>query len=258
MELSQDRQDFLRQIRKAKAVDKVDAIVALAEGKAVLDAGFLNHTLEGYGKSPLHEELAKVSKKLIGIDLNYKESTNLPNCFRGDLTYPLWYGSKKSVERESFDLIIAADLIEHLDSIRFFLCNCIYLLKVKGKLILTTPTPFYMDNFVYAWLMSDELVNPDHVCWIDPFNMRELLRRYGFEIKELYWIKSRWNLAAFVAQRKGRWYNHRTSDWEGEKARIEKALLPFTMAFWMGLRKVLTLFSPLNRWAGYMVVCERR
>ena len=251
MALHESRQEFLAKIGHAEVVDKTEAIAALAKDKIVLDAGFLNHTMGGYRRSGLHERLAEVSTKVIGIDTRYKKSSNLKDCFFGDMTIRLIFNYY-------FDLVVAADLIEHLNNFEGFFNNCSTLLKGDGKLILTTPTPFYVDSWVYSWLKSDELVNPDHTCWIDPFNMRELLDRHNFEIEKFYWLNNRWNLAAFITQRKERWYNHEIANWEGKQVRIEKMVLPFSMAVWIGLRKLFTLFSPLNRWPGYMVVCKRK
>jgi SAM-dependent methyltransferase len=49
---------------------------------------------------------------------------------------------------ESFDSIIAGELIEHLENPYAFLRGCKKVLKPSGLLILSTPTPFYWKTII--------------------------------------------------------------------------------------------------------------
>lgn len=99
------------------------------KGKAVLDVGCAHgYTTEllaslGYdacgcdiSRLYLHNYAKKVSKNLILCDAQW-----LPFC------------------RESFDVILAFELLEHLQNQAFFIKRCFECLKFKGVLVLQTP-----------------------------------------------------------------------------------------------------------------------
>ena len=251
----EERREFLRRIRKAKAVHKEDFISTLVKDKKVLDVGFLNHSVEGYERSPLHGRLEEAAFEVYGIDLNYTSKMKLANCFGGDITSDRLFLSALDYY---FDFVVASELIEHLEYFSAFFSNCESLLKKEGRLVITTPNPFYIDNWLYSWLKADELVNPDHVCWIDPFNMKELLDGNNFVMEQFYWLKGGWDLVAFLTQRRGRWYDHRTAQWTGSKSLLEKLFTALMMWVWAVARHLLSMLSPLNRCSGYMVVVQKK
>jgi 2-polyprenyl-3-methyl-5-hydroxy-6-metoxy-1,4-benzoquinol methylase len=48
----------------------------------------------------------------------------------------------------SFDVIVAGEILEHIPGIAVYpsLCEALRLLRLKGKLMLTTPNPHYLKN----------------------------------------------------------------------------------------------------------------
>ncbi len=108
---------------------------------------------------------------------------------------------------------MAGDLIEHLTSFEGFFDNVNRLLKDDGILILTTPNPFFRDEFFYTVFKNEVIVNPEHTCWIDPACLEHLAARFSLEIMEWYWLSTSWKLRHLITQNarnrydilKGRW-----------------------------------------------------
>jgi 2-polyprenyl-3-methyl-5-hydroxy-6-metoxy-1,4-benzoquinol methylase len=91
---------------------------------------------------------------------------------------------------EKFDVVLAGELIEHLDNVHGFLESVHRHLGPDGRLVLTTPNAFYFMNFVYR-IAGHPRVNREHTCWYCPDTMRQVLERNQFAITELRFIGHR-------------------------------------------------------------------
>ena len=87
-----------------------------------------------------------------------------------------------------FDTIIAGEIIEHLDNPGQFLCNMHRHLKPGGRLVVSTPNPFYAKQRGKIWRRRLPQVHEEHTCWFDPITLNHLLNRSGFRTLESYWI----------------------------------------------------------------------
>ena len=160
-------------------------ILELVEGKDVLDCGCIGDVAETPEEVRLasHEHIAKKAKYCLGIDI-WKEEVEK----RHALGYNVVYGD---VERMSlgrqFDVVVAADLIEHLSNPGLFLERAREHLRDDGLLCLVTPNAHSLNTSVKAVLGVHVAVNPEHTCWYDPATLRQLLVRYGFRPREEYW-----------------------------------------------------------------------
>lgn len=91
-----------------------------------------------------------------------------------------------AVDRE-FDIIIAADLIEHLANPGRFLERARSHLRPYGRLCIVTPNAHSLNNVFKSLLGLRIASNPEHTCWYDRTTLRQLLARYGFRPVEEYW-----------------------------------------------------------------------
>jgi len=248
-----------------KVVDKIEFIIQLCKGKRVIDLGFLNHSATSLAVSSLHKELYSSAAEVVGVDIEAEEIEKVRNgllkgykthLFAFDVTKDL-PASLLSEYNKPFDVVLACDLIEHLDNPAGLFANCHKLLKEDGILILTTANPFYIDLWLYIWLKNSVNVNPQHVSWICPETMREMVGRNGFYIDSSYWLKGSWNLGRFILQRKGCYYSHRQARWVGSSF-TDKAIGFGLGLFWRPSRWLLTILSPINRHSDYMVICHKR
>ena len=136
----------------------------LARGKRVLDAG----CGAGYGA----EELAQAGDSVVGIDCaaeaiefaraNYR----LPN-----LRFEQGSCTQLPYPDGSFDLVVAFEVIEHLENWRDFLGEARRVLAASGQFIVSTPNKLY-----YTESRGREGLNPFHVHEFDFAEFREELK----------------------------------------------------------------------------------
>jgi ubiquinone/menaquinone biosynthesis C-methylase UbiE len=102
--------------------------------KTVLDIGC------GFGW--LEYRLKKKIKKIIGIDINKKDITQAKKEIKSNMvTFLVGSGLKLPVRPNSIDVVVASEVIEHLqkNSETLFFKEINRVLKIRGKLFITTP-----------------------------------------------------------------------------------------------------------------------
>lgn len=153
-----------------------------ARGRAVLDLGCVDHNPEGYkSKYWLHKALRAVAARLTGLDLYASGVT-----FLRERGFNVVEGSDENIELDdTFEVIVAGDLIEHLANPGAFLDSARRRLTPSGVLLISTPNPWYWRYIVKSVFSFDVRPNPEHVSWYCGATLRTLLARYGFEILEL-------------------------------------------------------------------------
>lgn len=157
--------------------------------KKVLDVGCVEHELERIHKKKywVHDFIREHAKEVIGIDILKKECDVLRG--RG---YDIVCQNAESFHflPIKFDVIFAGELIEHLSNPGLFLERCLLHLKKDGLLIMTTPSA-YSTKVVFSCVRlktSDPDVNSEHTCWYSPTTIKELLRRYNFEVTKVIFV----------------------------------------------------------------------
>lgn len=203
--------DIVKQILSSPVVNKTEFIINACENKKVLDLGCLRHYAK-FADSPdwLHGQIRSVAKELIGIDYCKSEVTELNqrgyNILYGDVTKPIDL-------TDEFEVIVAGDLIEHLSNFEGFFENCKRLLTSGGSLLVTTPNPFYVGEFHFVSFKRSYLMNPEHTCWIDPFALNQLVSRFGFKIRELYFLNDSWKLGNLISETQQNSYDILEGKW---------------------------------------------
>ncbi len=142
-----------------------DFILSNLKGK-VLDIGYYACTL--------HEKIKKEvpRENLYGMDIYGKENK---------------YYKKSSAEKKfpypsnSFDTIIAGELIEHLHKPEIFVQESARTLKKGGYLLLTTPNRNSLINLLFHNYHA-----PLHFSLLTPSEIKHLLKKNNFKIKKFY------------------------------------------------------------------------
>ena len=169
-------------------------LARLVEGKTVLDVGCADHSalMETAG-SWLHKHLARSARSILGLDILESEVGELRR--RG---YDVVSGDATTICLDRrFDFVVAGEIIEHVDAPGAFVANMARHLNQDGRLVLTTPNPFFALHFLESIFTSpDKRWNPEHVGWYCPFTLGNLLRRNGLEVEACYY---------FTRSRKLRW-----------------------------------------------------
>lgn len=170
---------------------RVEFLKQICTGKKVLHLGCTNYP---YTKNSiannmlLHFELAKVAKELYGFDGDQSgidilqeagaEKLFLVNLERLELI-PL---------EETFDIIIAGEIIEHLSNPGLFLNGIKRFMDRESKLIITTINAYCIYRFLIYALRGkggeNEPVHPDHVAYYSYKTLSLILNREDLQVEE--------------------------------------------------------------------------
>lgn len=171
-------------------VNKEDKICELCVGKTVLDLGCIDHCYDramSLGQNWLHKRIKLVARKVVGIDILSEDIKRLNqqgyNIIDADV--------EKLNLSKKFDVIVAGDLIEHLSNIGLFLQRVKIHMNKNSVVIISTPNPFSIEQFLSILFDNRVAVNPEHTVWLDPKVMFETTRRAGLKVVDFYWIRTR-------------------------------------------------------------------
>ena len=169
-------------------VDRDTWILSRAAGLRVLHAGATDSMFteqRASGEGLLHQKLRGAGCDLVGLDID-KEGIEYLRRVHGidDIRHGDLESLPEQFEPQSFDLVIAADVLEHLNNPGLFLSGVREVLRSTGSLIVTVPNAFSLKKFLGVSLFRQERNHPDHVCFYSYMNLHEILRRFGFVITE--------------------------------------------------------------------------
>lgn len=247
-------------IRKGKTVNKLQFIKNSAKGKSVLDLGCVRHNADFAFSDPnwLHKHICHVASHLVGVDYLQEDVDILKehgyNIVYGDVTTPLNI-------QEKFDLIVASDLIEHLSNLDGFIINLRNHLKEKGRIIISTPNPFYIDLFYFVALKRLYITNPEHTFWIDPQGLSQLFQRYDLVIEEINFIEPSWNFINLITYSKSNEYNILLEKWENRSFifRLYRLITRIPLApLWFIFKILMPLNSKTTYCSDYIAVIKRQ
>jgi 2-polyprenyl-3-methyl-5-hydroxy-6-metoxy-1,4-benzoquinol methylase len=173
--------------RRTPVLDKGDLIAELSRGRRVLDLGCVNHRLEREGAGPgawLHERIRAQAAEVVGLDI--LESAVEVLRSRG---YRAVAADAQDFDLgETFDVVVAGDLVEHLSNIGSFFVAVERHMRPDSLFVLTTPNPFFVGRFVTAFARNFVSVNREHTVWMDPKVMYQAVSRSGLEIVAFSWL----------------------------------------------------------------------
>ena len=172
-------------------VQRVDFLKSLAAGKRVLHLGCTNSpfTRDSIQKGMLlHLDLRDLAAEVVGFDFDEEAirilaEYGVEGLYRADLE------SLEDVRLDrKFDVIIAGEMIEHLNNPGKFLSGIQRFMSPETRLIITTVNAYCgMRFFTYALRGRggiSEPVHPDHVSYYSYSTLNLLLERHGFEVEE--------------------------------------------------------------------------
>lgn len=170
-------------------VQRVDFIKAECDTRKVLHLGCANYpyTQDSIDKEMLlHFELGRIASELYGFDfdqagLDILEKAGTKNLYRADL------------ERlheldldETFDVIIAGEMIEHLYNPGLFLTGIRRFMNSETRLVVTTINAYCGLRFLQYGLRGkrgkQEPVHPDHVAYYSYSTLSLLLQKHGLTV----------------------------------------------------------------------------
>lgn len=157
--------------------ERINRITALVKGKHVLDIGCVDHSApKAAGAGWLHRHIREHAASVLGLD--HEQAAVEALAAAG---YNIIYGNAEDFALDrTFDMVIAAELIEHLNNPGLFLACARRHLKEGGQLVLTTPNPFYPKRQFEILAHGRADVHGEHTMWFCPQTLARILANAGF------------------------------------------------------------------------------
>jgi 2-polyprenyl-3-methyl-5-hydroxy-6-metoxy-1,4-benzoquinol methylase len=178
-----------KKLKKAVPVDRQDLILSLCSGKNVLDLGCADYPMTEEKLRDgelLYAKICEVADKVTGVDYSPQGIEVLRSAGYENLLL----GSAEELDElhlaETFDVILAGELIEHLMNVGRFFEGAARLMSPETSLIVTVPNAHAIKRFLRV-LFGSEMVNRDHAYYFSQANIELLCDRYGLRIDDCYY-----------------------------------------------------------------------
>ena len=130
----------------------------------------------------LYDQSEGTDQELVGIDIDCKAVEWLQERMpQAELITGDAHALESVLGKRKFDMIIAADVIEHLPNPGMFLKSCRHQMAEEGELLITTVNTYNITRFAKTFLFH-EAVHPDHMAYYSHKTLRALLGTTGFRI----------------------------------------------------------------------------
>lgn len=192
---------WLHPLPRTAPVDREETLVEAARGKRTVHVGFVDeHLLATRVASGtwLHERLAAAASSLVGLDVA-EEGVSWARE-QGHEAYAVDAQSPEAVRAlglEPAELVVAGEVIEHLDAPGPFYRAMRELVGPEGQLVVTTPNQI---NFVAGLvpLTGREAMHPDHMVAFSPRTLRAIGERNGWTLEKVVYYHHRAEPLAFT------------------------------------------------------------
>jgi SAM-dependent methyltransferase len=181
------QQLLVHTLPRARLVDRIPFLCAQVRGRRVVHVGFADAGYREFHQAEeqwLHAHLAGPARELVGVDLDAVgvEAARAEGyeAYVADCCEP---DQVRALGITPADVVVAGEIIEHLDNPGAFL-DALHLLGAPdGRLVITTPNAYGWVNPM-ALLSGHEVNHPDHIAMYTWRTLSELLRRHGWEVVE--------------------------------------------------------------------------
>jgi 2-polyprenyl-3-methyl-5-hydroxy-6-metoxy-1,4-benzoquinol methylase len=173
--------DMVHRLPTARLVDRFAFLTGLVRGRRVVHAGFVDAGCEALNQSSdawLHEHLAGAASSIVGIDVDAagveRARANGHEAYAVDCRDAV---ALRALRLPPADVVVAGEVIEHLDDCGPFLDGLHALVEPGGLLALSTPNGASLTNAVAA-LANLEVNHPDHVTSFTSHTLDTMLERH--------------------------------------------------------------------------------
>jgi 2-polyprenyl-3-methyl-5-hydroxy-6-metoxy-1,4-benzoquinol methylase len=173
--------DMVHRLPPARLVDRFRFLADVTRGRRVVHAGFVDAGCEALNQGSdawLHEHLAGVASSLVGIDVDAAGVARArARGYEAHVVDCRDAAAVRALALPPADVVVAGEVIEHLDDCGPFLDGLHALVDPGGLLALTTPNGASLTNAVAA-LANLEVNHPDHVTSFTSHTLDTMLERH--------------------------------------------------------------------------------
>jgi SAM-dependent methyltransferase len=181
--------DMAHRLPPATLVDRVAYLESAVRGRRTVHVGFVDSGCWQYHSQFdrwLHAHLDRNASELVGLDLDELGVAEARR--RGYEAHCVDCSDDAAVAALGLtpaDIVVAGEIIEHLDNSGSFLDGLHSLVRPGGELVVTTPNSSGLMNALSAAAVGYEVNHPDHVTLYSCFTLCNLLERHGWAVEEV-------------------------------------------------------------------------
>src|SRR5207245_1099000 len=128
--------------------------------------------------------IGRIADRLVGVDADaegvaYLKENGFPETYVDNVEQL----SHSGILSHQYDVIVAGEIIEHLENPGRFLRSVQMLMRPGTELIVTTINAYCFFRFIY-YLLGNEMVHEDHNYYFSPKVLRKLITRCGLDVVE--------------------------------------------------------------------------
>ena len=173
---------------------RMQAILECVDGGRVLDVGAAGNAVTIDDEHWLHRKLDRRAEEVVAVDTDHEGVTEMRA--RG---YEAIHGDAQAlvVVDGPFDVVVAAEVIEHLGDPGALFDAAADVLAPRGRLLVSTPNMWAV-VYLRRALTGGVPADPAHTCWFDRETLLTLAQRRGFDGEVEYVRPEAGGLSALV------------------------------------------------------------
>ena len=185
-------------LNRVACVERIELMLERARDRSVLHIGCTGGPIDAAPDevwsrelpNTVHARLTRVASTITGLDINERRLQRMGSHLPGaELLYvDITCALPPALAGRTFDVVFLAEVIEHLTDLSTMFGNLGELMHEGSELIITTPNAHGLGNVVRA-LAGREKNHPEHVAYYSYVTLTNLIRRYGFEPSEFFYVK---------------------------------------------------------------------
>jgi 2-polyprenyl-3-methyl-5-hydroxy-6-metoxy-1,4-benzoquinol methylase len=175
---------WFRKIKNSPIQSKDEIIMQLCTNKKVLDVGCVGQDSPYQSENWLHNKLKKVSREITGVDIDFESIEYLKK-----VGHNIIHVNELENYNEKYDVIVMADVIEHVNDPVDFIKFYSRYLNQEGIFLITTPNATRIRTFIEILFTTTYSMNFEHICWFCPKTLLEVISRADLIPVDFYWLK---------------------------------------------------------------------